>query len=130
MTGINGESSFKRDLLQHAPGCEAWGYDYSVNDVRVPTSPSFFYRAPLTTRTALNQWGPEISDDRGLHQRAQFKPWALGGTDNHRENDDPKWWTLDSLMKLNGAGLLFFSFRLPNPPAQNPFFFVTKEKKG
>jgi len=48
VTGINSESSFERDLLQRAPGCEAWGYDYSVNDIRVPTSPSFFYRAPLT----------------------------------------------------------------------------------
>ena len=75
-----------------------------------------------------DQWGPEISDDCGLHQRAHFKPWALGGTDNHWENDDRKWWTLDSLMKLNGAGLLFFSFRLPNPQSQKPFLFVTKIK--
>ena len=35
LTGINGESSFERDLLR-APGCEAWGYDYSVGGVRVP----------------------------------------------------------------------------------------------
>ena len=36
LTGINGESSFERDLLLRAPGCEAWGYDYSVGGVRVP----------------------------------------------------------------------------------------------
>ena len=35
-TGINGESSFERDLLLRAPGCEAWGYDYSVGGVRAP----------------------------------------------------------------------------------------------
>ncbi|KAH8994774.1 hypothetical protein EDB83DRAFT_2276887, partial [Lactarius deliciosus] len=29
--GINGESSFESTLLKRAPGCEAWGYDYSVN---------------------------------------------------------------------------------------------------
>jgi hypothetical protein len=33
-TGINGESSFESTLLQRAPGCEVWGYDYSVNSVR------------------------------------------------------------------------------------------------
>jgi len=33
--GINGESSFEQSLLQRAPGCEVWGYDFSVNGVRV-----------------------------------------------------------------------------------------------
>jgi hypothetical protein len=36
-TGINGESSFESTLLQRAPGCEVWGYDYSVNSVRTPS---------------------------------------------------------------------------------------------
>jgi len=77
--GINGESSFEQDLLQRAPNCEIWGYDFSVNG-----------------------WGLEISDDPELRRRAHFKPWALTGTDNQKESDDPKGWTLDSLMKLNG----------------------------
>ena len=34
-TGINGESSFESTLLKRGPNCEAWGYDYSVNSVRV-----------------------------------------------------------------------------------------------
>jgi len=76
--GINGESSFEQSLLQRVPGCEVWGYDFSVKG-----------------------WGPEIKDDPELAPRAHFQPWALGGTDMHGENDDPKWWTLDSLMKLN-----------------------------
>ena len=37
VTGINHESSFEADLLKRAPGCEAWGYDYSVDSVRVPS---------------------------------------------------------------------------------------------
>jgi hypothetical protein len=41
LTGINGESSFERALLQRAPGCEVWGYDYSVDGVRIPGP--FFY---------------------------------------------------------------------------------------
>ncbi|KAN0138453.1 hypothetical protein V8E53_003916 [Lactarius tabidus] len=77
--GINGESSFESTLLQRAPGCEVWGYDYSVNS-----------------------WGPEITNDPELRDRANFKPYALGGTNNHNDNDNPKFWTLDSLMDLNG----------------------------
>ena len=37
VTGINHESSFEADLLKRAPGCEAWGSDYSVDSVRVPS---------------------------------------------------------------------------------------------
>ncbi|KAH9988440.1 methyltransferase domain-containing protein [Russula compacta] len=77
--GINGESSFEAALLKRAPGCEAWGYDYSVKS-----------------------WGPEINDDPELRERAHFQAWGLGGVDKHEENDDPKFWTLDSLMELNG----------------------------
>jgi hypothetical protein len=42
LTGINGESSFESSLLKRAPGCEVWGYDYSVDNVRVscPLRPS------------------------------------------------------------------------------------------
>jgi len=32
-TGINGESSFEASLLERAPGCEVWGYDFTVNSV-------------------------------------------------------------------------------------------------
>jgi hypothetical protein len=31
--GINGESSFEAELLEKAPGCEVWGYDFSVTGV-------------------------------------------------------------------------------------------------
>ncbi|KAN0138450.1 Methyltransferase domain containing protein [Lactarius tabidus] len=77
--GINGESSFELTLLQRAPGCEVWGYDYSINS-----------------------WGPEITNDPELRDRANFKPYTLGGTKNHNDNHKPKFWTLDSLMDLNG----------------------------
>ncbi|KAI9428343.1 hypothetical protein H4582DRAFT_2067709 [Lactarius indigo] len=29
-------------------------------------------------------------------------PFVLGGTNNHEDHDNPKFWTLDSLMELNG----------------------------
>jgi hypothetical protein len=99
--GINGESSFEQGLLQRAPGCEVWGYDFSVTGVRVPRP--FLLLCGRPDLTSLDQWGPEIMDDSELSHRAHFEPWALGGTDMHGENDNPKWWTLDSLMELNGA---------------------------
>lgn len=36
-TGINGESSFEASLMERAPGCEVWGYDFTVNSVRSVT---------------------------------------------------------------------------------------------
>jgi hypothetical protein len=57
----------------------------------------------------LVQWGPEITNDPELRDRANFKPYALGGTNNHNDNDNPKFWTLDSLMDLNGACAVFSS---------------------
>jgi hypothetical protein len=73
----------------------------------------------LPDLTSFYQWGPEVSDDPELSNRAHFHAWALGDTDKHEEGDDPKYWTLDSLMKLNGACTpLSFS-----NPILNPFFF-------
>jgi hypothetical protein len=100
MIGINGESSFESSLLKRAPGCEVWGYDYSVNSVRV--SCHFFCQGPFLT-ILFDQWGPEITDVVTLRNRAHFQPWALSGTDDHGEHSSPKYWTLDSLMKLNGT---------------------------
>ncbi|KAH9171950.1 methyltransferase domain-containing protein [Lactarius sanguifluus] len=76
---INGESLFESTLLKRGPGCEVWGYDFTVNS-----------------------WGPEITDDPELRDRAHFKPFALGGTNNHEDHDNPKYWTLDSFMDLHG----------------------------
>ena len=69
----------------------------------------------LTRQFPVTQWGPEITDDPELSKRAHFRPFALGGTDNHTDSDNPKYWTLNSLMDLNGAGpdarsRLFFFF--------------------
>jgi len=77
--GINGESSFEAALLERAPGCEVWGYDFSVNS-----------------------FGPEIEETSSLKQRSHFFPWALGGRNAHGPEDNPKIYTLDTLMRMNG----------------------------
>jgi hypothetical protein len=77
--GINGESSFEAAMLDRAPGCEVWGYDFSVNS-----------------------FGPEIEDSPRLKERSHFFPYALGGHNAHGPENSPKYYTLDALMRLNG----------------------------
>lgn len=77
--GINHESSFERDLLLRTNNCEVWGYDFSVE-----------------------RFGPEVADDPSLLRRAHFAPYALSGRDAHGPNDNPKMYTLRTLMELNG----------------------------
>ncbi|KAJ7465245.1 methyltransferase domain-containing protein [Mycena latifolia] len=77
--GINSDSSFEADILKRAPGCEVFGYDYSVHS-----------------------FGPEITADPKLAPRAHFFPYALGPNDAHAPTDDPPMYTLQSLMRENG----------------------------
>ncbi|KAH9028227.1 hypothetical protein EDB85DRAFT_1867979, partial [Lactarius pseudohatsudake] len=60
--GINSKSSFEAALLERAQGCEVWGYDFHHGQ-----------------RTSCDQWGPEITGDPELRDRAHLKPFALGG---------------------------------------------------
>lgn len=57
----------------------------------------------MLTPSSCVQWGPEITGDPDLRERAHFHPFALGPIDQHAENDTTKIWALDSLMNLNGA---------------------------
>ncbi|OBZ73450.1 hypothetical protein A0H81_06660 [Grifola frondosa] len=75
--GINYESSFEAEILTRTRDCEIWGYDFSVT-----------------------AFGPEIS--KGEVHRTHFFPYFLAGTDSHGEDDTPKRYTLESLMRMNG----------------------------
>ncbi|KAJ7166415.1 methyltransferase domain-containing protein [Mycena crocata] len=77
--GINGESSFEADILNRAPGCQVYGYDFSVTS-----------------------FGPEIAKNPRLASRGHFFSYALGSKDMHGPADDPPTYTLHSLMKRNG----------------------------
>lgn len=76
--GINGESSFEAELLQSTK-CDIWGYDYSVKE-----------------------FGPEIENSPELKSRAHFHPYALGGKDDHGPGANPPFYTLPTLMQMNG----------------------------
>lgn len=75
--GINGESSFEAALLEAAPGCEVYGYDFSVSS-----------------------FGPEITEVRALGARAHFHAYALGSYDAAAAS--PPTFTLQALMQQNG----------------------------
>lgn len=75
--GINYESSFEAGVLGRTGGCEIFGYDFSVSC-----------------------FGPQIP--RSMRHRTHFWPYALGGEERHGPTDEPKMYTLDALMRMNG----------------------------
>ncbi|KZV62011.1 hypothetical protein PENSPDRAFT_266313 [Peniophora sp. CONT] len=79
--GIETDSSFEAELLRRAPGCEVWGYDFSVDS-----------------------WGPEITGDADLAPRAHFHKWGLGGRDE--PGHSPPMYTLRTLMAMNGHSFI------------------------
>ncbi|KAG6380486.1 methyltransferase domain-containing protein [Boletus reticuloceps] len=77
--GINGESSFEADIMKVAPGCELYGYDFSVNS-----------------------FGPEIELESDLKRRSHFFSYGLGPKDAFTPADNPKFYSLRTLMARNG----------------------------
>ncbi|KAJ7176076.1 methyltransferase domain-containing protein [Mycena crocata] len=77
--GINSDSSFEAAILNRAPGCQVYGYDFSVST-----------------------FGPQITGNRHLARRAHFFPYGLGPVDRHGVWNNPPMYTLQSLMKENG----------------------------
>ena len=78
--GINGESSFEAEILERTNHCQIWGYDFSVRS-----------------------FGPQIPALSAY--RTHFKAYGLSGTNSHGPNDDPKMYTLQTLMDRNGQRL-------------------------
>lgn len=96
LLGINGESSFEAEILERAPGCQVWGYDFSVKS-----------------------FGPEIEEDPRLALRAHFHPYGLGGADEPAA--DPPFYTLQTLMELNGHTFIdILKVSLPHCPMRPP----------
>ncbi|KAL0961204.1 hypothetical protein HGRIS_006172 [Hohenbuehelia grisea] len=75
--GINTESSFEAEVLTSTKYCKVWGFDYSVKG-----------------------FGRQISLSQS--NRVFFKPYLLGKDDKHGPTDNPKAYTLRSVMEENG----------------------------
>ncbi|KAI0776552.1 methyltransferase domain-containing protein [Trametes elegans] len=76
--GVDSSYSFEATLLQSTRFCEVWIYDSTKGNDAASQLP------------------------RSVRSRAHFHKIALGATDRHGPGDDPKTWTLKSLMAENG----------------------------
>jgi len=98
--GINYESSFEAAILANTDHCQIWGYDFSVKS-----------------------FGPEIPESQ-VH-RTHFHAYGLSGADAHGPDDIPPMYTLETLLKMNGARHFCFYaiqvFILPRSPAHRHF---------
>ena len=87
-TGIDSSYSFEAVLLQSTRFCQVWIYDSTKGESAKNHIP------------------------RSLRHRAHFAKLALGAADRHGSSDDPKRWTLRSLMAENGASVVFVRLNL------------------
>lgn len=49
-----------------------------------------------------SKFGPEIDEFPELKARSHFFPYALGGKDDHGPGANPPFYTLPTLMQMNG----------------------------
>ncbi|KAI1783589.1 methyltransferase domain-containing protein [Ganoderma leucocontextum] len=82
--GIDSSYSFEAALLHSTRFCQVWIYDSTKGD------------------------GAKNHIPRELRHRAFFRKLALGASDKHGPGDDPKTWTLRSLMAENGHSHIDF----------------------
>ncbi|KAI0632581.1 methyltransferase domain-containing protein [Trametes polyzona] len=82
--GVDSSYSFERTLLQTTRYCEVWIYDSTKGEHAKSQIP------------------------HSLRHRAHFAKIALGASDRHGPGDDPKTWTLKSLMTENGHSHIDF----------------------
>ncbi|KAH9921614.1 methyltransferase domain-containing protein [Fomitopsis serialis] len=75
--GLDWDSTFEGELLQRTSHCKVYGYDF--------TARGFGHGVP-----------------RALKGRTHFARLGLGSVDSHGPADEPKMWTLRSLMAANG----------------------------
>ena len=75
--GLDWDSTFEGELLQRTSHCKVYGYDF--------TARGFGHGVP-----------------RALKGRTHFARLGLGAVDSHGPADEPKMWTLRSLMAANG----------------------------
>ena len=79
--GVNHDSSFESAVLQNAPGCQVWGYDFSVTS-----------------------FGPEVDSNPALRPRTHFAPYKIGAHDLPAA--DPPEYTIATLMARNGHAFI------------------------
>jgi len=106
--GSPAEASFEAELLARTRHCQLYVFDHTAWTLpRALTTPSTL---PPTLSEFYSAWdasSPESDehdywDSRGIAQRSHFKPYRIAGFDAHGAGDNPKMYTLESLMLQNG----------------------------
>lgn len=77
--GMNYETSFEAEILERTRHCQVWGYDYRSNS-----------------------FGSHIKNN----YRSHFFSWSLANTDSHESHDQPKLYTLKTLLQLNNHNFI------------------------
>ena len=90
--GLDWDSSFEAAVLQRTRHCEIWGFDWVAG--------GFGKQVGKVEKDASGVLGVGGAGVRG---RVHFVKVGLGAEDSHAKGDDPKLWTLRSLMRENGA---------------------------
>ena len=104
--GSPADASFEAELLARTRHCQLFVFDHtSMSLPRALTTPTSqpialgeFYSSAPDVDDEHDYW-----DSRGIAQRSHFKPYRIAGYDAHAAGDNPKIYTLESLMRLNGA---------------------------
>ncbi|KAG2139810.1 methyltransferase domain-containing protein [Suillus bovinus] len=72
--GMNYETTFEAELLERTRHCQVWGYDYRSNS-----------------------FGSHIKHNYRTH----FFSWGLANVDSHESHNNPKLYTLKTLLEMN-----------------------------
>ncbi|KAN0141570.1 Methyltransferase domain containing protein [Lactarius tabidus] len=104
--GSPADASFEAELLARTRHCQLFVFDHTASSLpRSLTTPASlpialgeFYSADVST----SENDHDYWDSRGIAQRSHFKPYRIAGFDAHASGDNPKTYTLESLMRLNG----------------------------
>lgn len=105
--GSPADASFEAELLARTRHCQLFVFDHTASSLprslttpaSLPIALSEFYSASdvSTSDNERDYW-----DSRGIAQRSHFKPFRIAGYDAHGTGDNPKTYTLESLMRMNG----------------------------
>jgi hypothetical protein len=114
LSGSPADASFEAELLARTRHCQLFVFDHTASSLPralstptpLPIAFGEFYSAWDVSSSPANEH--DYWDSRGTAQRSHFRPYRIAGTDAHATGDNPKTYTLESLMRQNGAP--------PSPP--------------
>ncbi|KAI0270467.1 methyltransferase domain-containing protein [Gloeopeniophorella convolvens] len=107
--GPPADATFEAEVLARTRHCQLYVFDHTASALpRALASPAAL---PSVLGEFYTPWAPgdgadgerDYWDARGTSQRAHFKPVRVAGFDAHAAGDVPKTYTLQSLMRANGA---------------------------